>query len=218
MIGMITLISTLFRNLNLFYSSVLGVAIRKGISGVLYKKILRFNQKSKAKATSGKLVAIISGELQLIERGMTAAASIITSPIIIVISTILLSFIFKEGVVVGFVACLLMILILYILSGFIQKFKYKEGYYSDKRLKTLSDVINGIRTIKAYAWELPFNKLINKFRSQMVKYRFKLEIVESFMWGIGLSSGYIMGMFIFIYHYHMDRKFNYEDSLAAIGI
>ena len=126
--------------------------------------------------------------------------------------------IFKEAALIAFVVALLIIFCIYFLSRFIRKYKYKESYYSDKRLKTLSDVINGIRTIKAYAWELPFYKLINKFRSQMVKYTFKLELLESIMWGIGSSGGYLMALFMFLYHYEMDREFSYEHSIAAIGI
>ena len=216
--GTMILISTQLRNLYLFYSSAVGVAIRKGISGLLYKKILKFSQKSKAKASSGKLVVIISGDLQLIERGMILVSAIATSPILLIVCIILLSLIFQEGALVGFVVAILLLMCIYFLSGFVRKFKYKEGYYSDKRLKTLSEVINGIRTIKAYAWELPFYRLINRFRSQMVKYTIKLELIESFMWAIGSNGGYIMALFIFLYHYAMDRKFNYEDSIAAIGI
>ena len=38
------------------------------------------------------------------------------------------------------------------------------------------------------------------------------------MWGLGITGGYIMGIAIFGYHYAMDREFNYEHSIAAIGI
>ena len=72
------------RNLYLFYATSFGVAVRKGISGVLYRKILKFNQKSKAIANSGKLVAIVSGDLQLIQRGMVSVNSIISAPILLV--------------------------------------------------------------------------------------------------------------------------------------
>ena len=216
--GTMTWASSILRSLNFFYSSVVGVVIRKGISGVIYRKILRFNQKSKAKASAGKLVSIISGDLQMIERGLMTAASLATSPILLVIWTILLYFIFGEGAFIGLAAGVLVILCIYFLSGYIRKYKYKEGYYSDKRLKTLSDVINGIRTIKAYAWERPFYKLINKFRSQMVKYTFRLELLDSIMWAIGWSGGYLMALFMFLYHYEMGREFSYEHSIAAIGI
>ena len=121
----------------------------------------------------------------MIERGLMIGASLATSPILLVIRMILLSLIYKEAALIAFVVALVIMFCIYFLSGYIRKYKYKEGYYSDKRLKTLSDVINGIRTIKAYAWERPFYKLINKFRSQMVKYTFRLELLESIMWGIG---------------------------------
>jgi len=60
-----------------------------------------------------------------------------------------------------------------------------ESFYSDKRLKTISDIINGIKTIKAYAWELPFVKLVNKFRNKMVSHLFRSDLVESSIWGLG---------------------------------
>ena len=107
---------------------------------------------------------------------------------------------------------------LYIGCSYIKKFKYNEGVYSDKRLKVLTDIINGIRTIKAYAWELPFYNLVNKFRSKMVIFTMKHELIESVMWGIGYTGGYVVGLSIFGYHYAMDREFNYEDSISAIGV
>ena len=83
-LSLLTVTSSYIRNLYLFYSSALGVAVRKGIAGLLYRKILRFNIKSKAKATSGKLVAIVSGELQLIERGMMSVTSVMNGPILLI--------------------------------------------------------------------------------------------------------------------------------------
>ena len=119
---------------------------------------------------------------------------------------------------IGFIIGVIIILFMYIGSGCIKKYKYNEGFYSDKRLKVFSDIINGIRTIKAYGWETPFYNLVNKFRSKMVKNIAKHEITESLMWGLAITGGYIMALVIFGYHYAMDREFNYEDSIAAIGI
>ena len=80
---------------------------------------------------------------------------------------------------IGFIVGIIIIVFMYFGSGCIKNFKYNEGFYSDKRLKVLSDIINGIRTIKAYAWETPFFKLVNKFRGKMVSYTAKHEITES---------------------------------------
>ena len=82
----------------------------------------------------------------------------------------------------------------------------------------LTDIINGVRTIKVYAWEIPFYSLVNKFRNKMVQFTKKHEITESLMQGIGYTGGYVLGIAIFGYHYAMDREFNYEDSISAIGV
>ena len=42
-----------------------------------------------------------------------------------------------------------------ILSGMcITRFRGKASIFTDKRLKLLYDVVSGIRTIKAYGWEI----------------------------------------------------------------
>ena len=92
---------------------------------------------------------------------------------------ILLAFIFEEGAIFGFIVGVIILFVLYVLSSYVKKYKYNEGYYSDKRLKVLSDIINGIRTIKAYAWEKPFYKLVEKFRNKMIVNYTKHEITES---------------------------------------
>ena len=55
LLGALYIFSAYTRNYFLMITSRLGVCVRKSLGGLLYKKILRFNQKSKAKATSGKI-------------------------------------------------------------------------------------------------------------------------------------------------------------------
>lgn len=161
---LIQLITSLSRNYYDFLASYLGLAIKKGLSGVIFKKILRFSEKSRHKATSGKLVSIISGELQTIERGLIMLPFIITSPLVFIVLCILIAIYFKEAVIFGVILALLIFAFEYFAARKINTYKYQEGTYSEKRLKVISDIINGIRTIKVYAWELPFAKLVQKFR------------------------------------------------------
>ena len=81
----IQLFTSLSRNYFLFRGAYLGLTIRKGLSGLIFKKIMRFSEKSKHQATSGKLVSIISGELQALERGLIVIPFIITSPFVFII-------------------------------------------------------------------------------------------------------------------------------------
>lgn len=40
---------------------------------------------------------------------------------------------------------------------------------SDERMKIMSELINGIRVVKLYAWELGFKKLVDKLRANEMK-------------------------------------------------
>jgi len=217
-LGFLMLISAWTRNFFMFHSSCAGINVRKGLSGLLYRKMLKFNQKSKALASTGKIVGIISGELQLVERGMIIVPALVTAPITLIFGMVVLSFIFKEAVIFGFIVSVIIIFSEFVSAKYINKFKYREGFYSDKRLKTISDIVNGIRTIKAYAWEVPFRDLVNKYRSKMLSSSMKNQIIEALMWGVAGGGGYIVGVAIFGYHWGMGRELEYEDSLAGIAM
>jgi len=127
-----------------FHAANTGLNMRKAITGMIFTKVLRFNQKSLAKASTGKIVTIVSGELQVIEQGLIMAPYIVIAPI----STILAFSLIKEAAALGFLMFVLIIICQAVISKATVKWKYWEGVYSDKRLKVIADVINGIRTIK----------------------------------------------------------------------
>lgn len=43
-------------------------------------------------------------------------------------------------------------------------YRYRVVKQTDARIRILNDIIQGIQTIKMYAWEQPFKKIIEKIR------------------------------------------------------
>jgi ATP-binding cassette subfamily C (CFTR/MRP) protein 4 len=43
-------------------------------------------------------------------------------------------------------------------------FRYKVAVKTDKRIRIMNEILNGIRVIKMYAWEIPFSKLVAESR------------------------------------------------------
>ena len=64
-----------------FWSNQLGINIRKVLSGLMFKKTLKFSQKSKSISSTGRIVTIVSGELQTIDWGVQMAPYMIIAPI-----------------------------------------------------------------------------------------------------------------------------------------
>ena len=44
------------------------------------------------------------------------------------------------------------------------------GTYSDQRINFITDIINGIKTVKAYCWEYVFEQKIREARDMQLSY------------------------------------------------
>lgn len=64
--------------------------------------------------------------------------------------------------------CLLKICIFFVVAVVMGKmtarYRYRMVRQTDARIRILNEVIQGIQTIKMYAWEIPFTKIIQQIR------------------------------------------------------
>lgn len=131
------------------------------------------SQKSKAVTSTGKIVSIISGEIQNIDWGVQMAPYIVIAPFSTIFAFSLIAINFKEAAVIGFVAFCFIIASQMLLSKVTLKWRYAEGSFSDKRIDIVSSAVNGLRTIKTYCWENQFFKLCQKYRNSQLVMIFK---------------------------------------------
>ena len=64
----IIFLSITCKNMFVLYARLVAVGINKCVASVLYSKVLRLSQKSLALTSTGKLITLVSGELQTIEK------------------------------------------------------------------------------------------------------------------------------------------------------
>lgn len=207
-----------FRVNYFFAANYLGINIRKAISGIMYRKALRLSQKSKAISSTGKIVTIVSGELQAIDWGIQMAPYIIIAPVSTVLAFALIAINFKEASAIGFVVFILIIISQILLSKVTLRWKYREGAFSDKRVDIITDAVNGIRTIKTYGWEIPFSQLIEKFRNSQLAMIWRNHVISSVGFGVFQNGGFLIAIAIFGYHFGRGREFTYSRSLSTISI
>ena len=81
-------INIYLRHVALFQAYSYILVVRKSSIGLLYSKILKLSQKSLAKATSGKIINLASGDLSSLERTLHFSPYIIISPLIFIVSII----------------------------------------------------------------------------------------------------------------------------------
>jgi len=74
--------SFVLKNYYIFYGYMVAIKIRKTVIGALYDKITKLSIKSLTETNSGKLITIVSGDMQALERPLALIAMVIAAPFI----------------------------------------------------------------------------------------------------------------------------------------
>ena len=177
---------------------------------------MKLSQKSLAVSSTGKLVTLISSELQIVEKSFWYIPYIFTGIFIFGVAFWIFGYHFKEAAVIAFGALLLIILIVMVLNFLMFGVIYKASHYSDLRIKMITDLINGIKTIKAYCWETIFYQKVKHYRDlqyqNMKNTAYLMSLAVPFLfWG-----GYILGSVLIGYHWGTGNKIEYSSAILLL--
>ncbi|CAH0557933.1 unnamed protein product [Brassicogethes aeneus] len=153
---------------------MLSIKVRVALSSLIFRKMLKLNQKSLGQTSAGHMVNLLSNDLNRVEIFVRFSSQIFIAPLHLFIITYL------SWIEVG-VSCLAGILFVVLVSlpmqGYIgmksATFRSKVASKSDIRTKFMNEIVSGIKVIKMYAWEKPFEKIVEKIRRQEMNYVYR---------------------------------------------
>lgn len=104
------------------------------------------------------------------------------------ISLTMLWFQLGQASLAGIGVLLILIPITAILAAKSKKLQQNKLKYQDSRIKTINELLSGIKVVKLYAWELSFDKVINIIRNSELKILRVISILNGFsMFSVSLS-------------------------------
>lgn len=149
-------------------SMEVGMLVRTSVIGAIYRKSLRLSARARLDHNVGKITTMISADATRLERNTYNAHQLWVSPIQIAICLALLiktlgySALVGLGVfIIGFpiqVACAIVMF----------QQRSKGVVLTDKRVRTVTEVLQGIRLIKFFGWEDFFENEVSKIRRKEV--------------------------------------------------
>eukprot|EP01113_Clastostelium_recurvatum_P045650 TRINITY_DN786_c0_g1_i1.p1 TRINITY_DN786_c0_g1~~TRINITY_DN786_c0_g1_i1.p1 ORF type:complete len:1526 (-),score=434.15 TRINITY_DN786_c0_g1_i1:5921-10498(-) len=155
---------TLFVNAYFFRVFRVGQQVRSAVVSVVYRKSMRLSGASRQKWTVGEIVNHQSIDAQRFQGTLTFLHMVWSAPIQIIIAMVLLWGLLGPAVLGGLAMMILVIPLNIVLArkqGGIQKEMLKN---KDERLKSTSELLNGIRVMKFFAWEDNFLGKIDRIR------------------------------------------------------
>ncbi|OWF48638.1 multidrug resistance-associated protein 1-like isoform X2 [Mizuhopecten yessoensis] len=167
----VALIQSLFYHQNFKIGMTVGMRIRSALISAIYKKEMTMSNEMHKNTTLGETVNLMSVDCQRIQDTFSYLWSLVTVPLQTAIGIYLLWTYVELGP--SCLAGLAVLMLMVPLNSFVaiqqRKLQGLVLMYKGKRIKLFSEILNGIKVLKMYAWEPSFTKQVLEIRQQELK-------------------------------------------------
>jgi ATP-binding cassette subfamily C (CFTR/MRP) protein 1 len=179
------------------------IYIRTSVSTLLFSKALTISASGRAETSTGQVVNMMSNDTQQLQRFLQFFGFTLVAPIQIVISLILIYRQVGNATWVGIAFMICLIPVNVVVFSKVSTMRRRVLKYSDARVKMINEILTGIRIIKFYAWEGPFQKEVHRLREKELKALTTLAYTTAIGFSlIMLSAPIINPMLVFLAYIH----------------
>lgn len=158
-----------------------GMRIRIASCSLLYRKILKLDRTGLAKTEPGQVINLMSNDVNRFDLVVLFLNYIWVMPIVVpVVSYLVWQHIGWATLAALIVIFLQTVVVQAYLSNMQGVLRGKIAKRTDERVKVMSELVNGVQVIKMYAWEKPFEKLVDKLRKLEVHYIMRTSMIKGF--------------------------------------
>ncbi|XP_060079836.1 multidrug resistance-associated protein 1-like [Ylistrum balloti] len=157
-----------------------GMRIRSALITAVYKKSLCMNSEAKKQKTVGEIVNLMSVDCQRMQDLSGYLWMLWSAPVQIILAMWLLWNQLGPSVLAGLGVMILLIPLNMFISIKQRALQVNLMKLKDKRLKLMSEVLNGMKVLKLYAWEPSFQEKILELRNKELDILKKYAYLQAF--------------------------------------
>ncbi|KAL4705012.1 hypothetical protein ACJJTC_009800 [Scirpophaga incertulas] len=159
----------------------IGMRVRIASCSIMYRKILKLDRIGMGKTETGQVINIMSNDVNRFDLVALFLNYIWVMPIVVpVVSYLVWQHVQYATFAALAVIFLQVVLVQVYLSNLQGVLRGKIARRTDERVKVMSELVSGVQVIKMYAWEKPFEKLVDRLRKLEVKYISRTSMVKGF--------------------------------------
>ncbi|KFO89441.1 Canalicular multispecific organic anion transporter 1, partial [Buceros rhinoceros silvestris] len=147
----------------------LGINVRASLIAAIYKKALTMSSVTRKENTVGETVNLMSADAQRFMDMANFLHQLWSSPLQIIVSIVFLWGELGPSVLAGIAVMVLLIPINAFLVAKAKTIQVRNMKNKDERMKIMSEILNGIKILKLFAWEPSFEKRVNEIRAHELK-------------------------------------------------
>ncbi|XP_061579415.1 ATP-binding cassette sub-family C member 4-like isoform X2 [Cololabis saira] len=169
--------------------------IRVAMCHMIYRKAICLNSSALAKTTTGQIVNLLSNDVNKFDEVTLYLHFLWIGPLQAVCVTFLLLHVIGPSCLVGMAIIFLLMPIQSSFGRLFSSLRAETAALTDERIRTMNEVISGIRVIKMYGWEKPFGALVDEVRRMEISKIMK----SSYLRGLNMASFFMASKIIIFF-------------------
>lgn len=164
-----TFLTAIFNGQYFLKTMTVGFRIRTGLISAIYRKALRISSAAKKDTTVGEIVNLMAVDAQRFTELISYFHDLWSGPLVMGIAIWLLWRQLGVAVFAGLAVMIFMIPISGVFAAKLQSLQVTQMEIKDERVKSMNEVLSGMKVLKLYAWEPSFENLILGIRNKELK-------------------------------------------------
>ena len=193
------LLKTINENQYFLTAMRIGMRVRSSLQGVVYNKSLMMSPSARASSSLGQIVNLMQLDTQRIGDFFQFFHVLWAAPAQIVVTVVLLYNYIGVSAFIGMGMTVLTLPLQGYLIGKQIKLRKAGIGITDRRVKLMNEILQGIKGVKFYAWEQPFSEAVNKERTAEVQKISKTIWIRSAFMSIMMVVPIIIGVVTFTF-------------------
>ncbi|KAB0345155.1 hypothetical protein FD754_022081 [Muntiacus muntjak] len=178
------LVWAVLHHLYFYHIQRVGMRLRVATCHMIYRKSLRLSSSAMGKTTTGQIINLLSNDVNRFDQVTMFLHCLWVGPLQAVAVTALLWMEIGMSCLAGMAVLIILLLLQSCFGMLFSSLRSKMAAVTDDRIRTMSEVVTGIKTIKMYAWEKSFIELITRLRRKEISKILK----SSYLRGVNLAS------------------------------
>uniref|UniRef100_A0A0N5C270 Multidrug resistance-associated protein 1 n=1 Tax=Strongyloides papillosus TaxID=174720 RepID=A0A0N5C270_STREA len=211
-------LSSLFLNYYYYQAYRLGTRIQTVLTAAVYKKTLKLSNTARKDKTVGEIVNLMAIDVDRFQHITPQTHQYISTPFQMVLSMVFLYQLMGISVISGIFIMVLLFPLNFIFSLIIRKYQTKQMYLKDERVKMVNEVLNGIKVIKLYGWEIAMEDVIKKLRNKELVYIKKASFLRTTSDMINQAGPFLVALSTFATYTFIDKKNVLTPEIAFVSL
>ncbi|XP_035195040.1 multidrug resistance-associated protein 6-like isoform X3 [Oxyura jamaicensis] len=211
-------LQTLFEQRYMYMCLVLGLRLKTAVTGLVYRKILMMSNASRKAVTVGKIVNLVSVDVQKLMDLIIYFNGTWLAPIRIIICFVFLWQLLGPSALTSIAVFLFLLPLNFMITKKRSHFQEAQMKHKDERAKLTNAILSDIKVIKLYGWEKTFMEKVLGIRKQELQALKRSQILFSASLASFNSSTFLIAFVMFAVYTLVDNTHVLDAQKAFVSL